>query len=392
MKTYMETDIDETNETKHAGIITERNATGEAFNDISTNGSKKNKKAKALVPAKNITKVDLTGNSIGFPFVGVFRMSEGNLMRFTKTILEKNGYADISRSKTNFDYMYGKGDIPVLLVAHIDTVFKSLPQEIFYDALNDSLWAKEGLGADDRAGVAAILSVVEAGLKPHVLLLDYEESGCHGAKRAAHELGAPDVNIIIELDRKGNEDSVYYSCDNPKMEAYVNAFGFKTDHGTFTDITTLCPKWKIGGVNLSTGYYNAHSKDEYLVIKEWRTTVDKVIDILKSPPTEKFDYIEKTYQYSRWHDDYDSYDRWETRSTGTGVYCPSICFIALDFKDRYGGTYNQWFNYLSSNKKDIASYLEKVKENLMDELVSTFIPDFWLNDTDAGGDDDEDRD
>ena len=62
------------------------------------------------------------------------------------------------------EYIYAVGDIPVALVAHMDTVFKTQPQNIFYDKDKCVMWSPEGLGAEDRAGVFAIIKILQAGL------------------------------------------------------------------------------------------------------------------------------------------------------------------------------------------------------------------------------------
>ena len=77
------------------------------------------------------------------------------------------------------------GDIPIALVAHMDTVFKKPPEEIFFDQKHNVMWSPQGLGADDRAGVFAIVQIVRSGLKPHVIFTTDEECGALGAMALA---------------------------------------------------------------------------------------------------------------------------------------------------------------------------------------------------------------
>ena len=58
------------------------------------------------------------------------------------------------------EYLYAVGDIPVALVAHLDTVFTTPPKTIYFDQRKNVLWSPEGLGADDRAGVYSIVQIV----------------------------------------------------------------------------------------------------------------------------------------------------------------------------------------------------------------------------------------
>ena len=252
------------------------------------------------------------------------------------------------------DYLYAKGDIPILLVAHMDTVHKKLPR-VEQDIQQNILWSKTGIGADDRAGIAAILRILKDGYRPHVLFTDGEECGCLGAKVAVKELPAPEVNYIIQLDRKGSIDSVYYDNDNDKFEEYVNSFGFKTAMGSFSDISALCPIWGISGVNLSIGYYSAHSDSEYLKINEWESTVKKVKQMLDSPPTEFFEYIEKPYSYGLFNENYGA----NIAIDKIGV---SLDITAEDFAGYFGGDTETWENFL-----DI--YGDFIIDDLMDKVL-----------------------
>lgn len=193
------------------------------------------------------------------------------------------------------DFLYAVGDIPVMLVAHLDTVHLQPPSEIFYDRVKNVLWSPEGLGADDRAGVYAIMDILrdDSIMRPHVLFTTDEEKGGLGAQAAASLLDAPDVNFIIGLDRKGEDDSVYYGCDNPDFTKYINKYGFKTQTGSFSDISFLCPTWGIAGVNLSIGYVDEHTGLERLYVSHMMSTIEKVKTILREldHKKDKFKYI-----------------------------------------------------------------------------------------------------
>ena len=52
----------------------------------------------------------------------------------------------------------------------------------------------------------------------HVLLCEDEEVGCIGAKKFTSGSLRPQVNYIVELDRRGSNDAVFYRCDNPEFE------------------------------------------------------------------------------------------------------------------------------------------------------------------------------
>lgn len=160
-------------------------------------------------------------------------------------------------------FVYAEGDIPVLLVAHMDTVFDEPPKNLYYDKKNDELFSYEG-------GI--------------------------GAEKTVEKLPKPNVKYIIEFDRKGNNDCVFYDCGNDEFIDYVESFGFITNYGTFSDISVLVPAWDIGAVNLSSGYYNAHTENEYIKFKELKYNINRVKSMLrKSKRAKYFDYQEIKY-------------------------------------------------------------------------------------------------
>ena len=147
----------------------------------------------------------------------VFKSTEKGLYKLLPAQLRQLGYQDITINKGN--YIYSPGNIPILLVAHLDTVFKKTPKEIIQEG--DILYCdNNGIGADDRAGVYSILQITNITAQdpmapglPHILFTSGEEIGGIGALTASKEL-APEVKFIIELDRQGSSDCVFYNCNN----------------------------------------------------------------------------------------------------------------------------------------------------------------------------------
>ena len=228
--------------------------------------------------------------------------TESELLNNVSFVLSKY-YKEKRIIKTD-DYFIAKGNIPVAIVAHADTVFTLPPSEFFYDQEQKVLWSPDGLGSDDRAGIAAILSIVSEGLRPHIIITTKEEKGGIGAQTLIHDhYNSPFRNLkyIIELDRRGKRDCVFYNCDNPEFTSYVESFGFTKNYGTFTDISVICPIWGVAGVNLSVGYEDEHSKAEHLYIDHLERTILKVIKMLKAAnKAPNFKYIKgnfNTYSY-----------------------------------------------------------------------------------------------
>ena len=242
-----------------------------------------------------------------------FQLKQPQLMKAMKHYLNMK-YENVISTK---EYLIAVGEIPVALVAHLDTVFKEPPHDIFYDRVKNVMWSPYGLGADDRAGVYAIVQILKSGLRPTVIFTTDEELGCLGAEALAEQVKTPpiDLKYIIQLDRRGSNDCVFYTCDNPEFDAYVESFGFVTNFGSFSDISTICPAWKIAGVNLSIGYYDEHSVSETLYIGQMYDTIRKVKHMLEAAiDAPKFEYIED-FNYNKWFtkvlNDEDDYWGWD---------------------------------------------------------------------------------
>ena len=139
-----------------------------------------------------------------------FQASQSSLKKALTQYLK----ARYKRVISTRDYVIAVGDIPVALVAHLDTVFPYLPENIYYDRVKNVMWSSDGLGADDRAGVYAIVQILKYGYRPTIIFTTDEEKGCVGAGILSEQIKtAPtELKYIIQLDRRGSNDCVFYSC------------------------------------------------------------------------------------------------------------------------------------------------------------------------------------
>ena len=225
-------------------------------------------------------------------------ITQGTMQKTMQAYLQSKYKNVIATEK----YIVAIGDIPIALVAHMDTVFKYPVDNMYYDSQKGVVWSPEGLGADDRAGIFAIIKIIQAGLRPAIILTTDEESGGIGASALAElTCPIPDLKYMIQLDRRGTNDCVFYDCYNPDFVEYVESFGFVERWGTFSDISVLMPAWKICGVNLSVGYEDEHSVSETLHIKALYNTIAKVRKMLgvKEIPTFKYEELKSNW-YNSW--------------------------------------------------------------------------------------------
>lgn len=254
-------------------------------------------------------------------------MKERALVRSMPRVLAK--YFDSPQIHATTDYIYAVGDLPVALVAHLDTVHKDPPQNIYHDQSKGVIWCPEGLGADDRAGVYSIINILEAGYRPSVIFTTGEEIGGLGAKALVDDFKKPLSSLLfmIELDRQGKNDAVYYDCGNEEFEEFISRYGFITDWGTFSDIAVIGPVWDVAAVNLSIGYFDEHTLVERLNYRYMFKTIKSVMKILDDPGDKEFDYKEVIYQ--KWANGF-------VNTTGTAsnslFYC-DCCAFPTESKD-----------------------------------------------------------
>ncbi len=183
-----------------------------------------------------------------------------------------------------FLFVEGTRKNKVLLVAHADTYWddhyfsyhKNKVSIVYEDGIIRN--RNGGLGADDRAGCAMIWLLKEMGHS--ILITNGEEHGRIGSNwlmTANHDI-ANEINFnhqfIIQLDRRNGRDFKCYSVGTHEFRAYISKItGYsEPDRHYYTDIVTLCRD--ICGVNLSIGYRNEHSQDEYLVVADWLNTLN----------------------------------------------------------------------------------------------------------------------
>ena len=240
-------------------------------------------------------------------FVEICRMSQSTLKSYMSDYLNSKSYKVINED----GFLYAKGDVPVLLIAHMDTVHKAKCSET--KQVNNRISSPQGIGGDDRCGIFIIMNLVKE-LHCSVLLCEDEESGGIGASKfikATYKtkyqngeiaerkyIDDLDVNYMVEFDRKGNNDAVFYRCDNRDFTKFVTeTTGFKEAGGSFSDISVVAPAAKIAAVNLSSGYYNAHTTDEYVMYDEMMNAVE-VAKKLITTESDEFEYIEKKYEYN----------------------------------------------------------------------------------------------
>lgn len=225
-------------------------------------------------------------------FEEILQMRQKELKHALSNHLKQMGYTVTSKR----GFLYGSGDIPVLLVAHLDTVHKETASIICRSEDGRFMMSPQGIGGDDRCGVYMILQIIKQA-RCHVLFCEDEERGGIGAKEFAKSGIKVNVNFIVEMDRRGSNDAVFYNCDNPEFTEFVCSFGFKKARGSFSDISVVAPYLETAAVNISAGYYGEHNLHETIDCMAMENNIERILQMVQAK-TEKYQYV--SYYDSRY--------------------------------------------------------------------------------------------
>ena len=147
-------------------------------------------------------------------------------------------------------------------------------------AYNDSNFPT-GIGGDDKCGVFACLTLLKELPNLKAAFFVSEETGCHGS-RAADPKFFTNVGYGIQFDAPENwmitekcfgqilfdRDSEFFTKVNEVLiEGMINEDMEYMVH-PYTDVYALRSKFDFSCVNFSIGYYDYHTKNEYVVIED----------------------------------------------------------------------------------------------------------------------------
>lgn len=268
----------------------------------------------------------------------IFKASYEDLLIALPVMLKAFDYKVKRFGEGNHSCLYFKGSTPVLLVAHLDTVHKQLCTDIVYkknkNTKNIYISSPQGIGGDDRCGIIMILDILtNTKHRPSILFTCGEEIGGLGATTFIRNVKRLNVNLIVELDRHGYNDVVRYSDDNEALTRAFESVGYVEASGSFTDISIICPHFKLSGVNLSCGYYRAHTIDEYIILNEMQESTKRLIKFLDSDLINvKYVYKPIEYNYKPFSINYFSSAPSNTSVSSTGKSY-TVYNVALKSKD-----------------------------------------------------------
>lgn len=135
-----------------------------------------------------------------------------------------------------------------------------------------------GIGGDDKCGIFICLELLKQLDKVKIALFVSEETGCHGSKMVDLEF-LKDVGYCAQYDAPGDH-LISYSCMgtvlfdenseffNIAYRAISEGFGNEmlVQSHPYTDIMIMKQKSDLSCINMSCGYYNMHTSNEFVSI------------------------------------------------------------------------------------------------------------------------------
>ena len=146
---------------------------------------------------------------------------------------------------------------------------------------------------------------------------------------------------------------------------------WKKSWGTFSDISHLSPACEISSVNLSCGYYKAHTVYEYVKVEEMLEMIEMVKHLLEaSEKVEPFIYKEAVRSWNRYGYNWGGYNYWGYDNATNKNNPHKYDQVDYDDYDDYDSYYYRKVNEESSRKYQLEVYFVN-EENEEDCAVIT---------------------
>lgn len=304
-------------------------------------------------------------------FERILRLPQKELKAALAEELQERSY----EVKVRNGFLYAPGELPVLLIAHLDTVHRYPVKHICYSRDEKIVMSPEGIGGDDRAGVYMILKIIEQA-NCHVLFCEDEETGGQGAQKFTHSRISPDINYMLELDRRGANDAVFYGCDNPDFTGFICGFGFQEAYGTFSDISVVAPHFGVAAVNISAGYYNEHRTHEHIDLEQVENNISRICQMVQTP-SRWFEYISQHHrnlfgEYAfetvpMWGFDYGGPDEGPISQRESLMRLPDTAYLIIN-----GQHMENCVRYYIDQKENVYDYLPELDAAVLTEHATAF--------------------
>jgi hypothetical protein len=275
---------------------------------------------------------------------------EKRLKKFIKRWVGNNIPDAVIRKDNHDGNVYitrGTSDTYPCVVAHLDQVqskhstdFMAVETEDIIFGYSPKNRRREGLGADDKNGIWVALKCLEEFDTIKVAFFVEEETGCNGSGRADISW-FKDCRYILQADRRGAHDCITSIWRDICSESFANdlpmtQYGYVATSGMMTDVLELSDNGVgISCINMSCGYYDPHTDDEFTVkadllncLEFTKAIISTMTDVYPHEMTRKI-YSNHAYSGTAYYRDYyDDYYGYEDRTTYETRVEPSLCCVS----------------------------------------------------------------
>jgi putative aminopeptidase FrvX len=137
-----------------------------------------------------------------------------------------------------------------------------------------------GIGGDDKCGVYACLELLKELPNLKAAFFVSEETGCHGSRKADKSFFA-NVGYAIQFDAPENwmitercwgttlfdrSSEFFKHCNDVLVESFPSKMKYFSH--PYTDVYALKESFDFSCINISIGYYQYHTANEYVVVDD----------------------------------------------------------------------------------------------------------------------------
>jgi len=159
-----------------------------------------------------------------------------------------------------------------------------------------------GIGGDDKCGIFICLELLSRLDKVKVAFFVSEETGCHGSKMVDTEF-LKDVGYCTQYDAPGDH-LISYSCMgtvlfdkdgeffNTALRSITKSFGneMMVQSHPYTDIMMIKQKSDISCINMSCGYYNMHTANEFVCLYDVERSIIAGMNMVKDLGLKRYEF------------------------------------------------------------------------------------------------------
>ena len=247
------------------------------------------------------------------------------MAKFITKTLNKDGLGYTKDKYGNIYVTKGDADLYPTMVCHIDTVH-DINDNVRIIQTGDKMFAIDstnchriGIGGDDKVGIYITLCCLRRFDNFKAVFFLDEEVGCVGSSQADFDF-FNDSTIVLECDRRGYGDFVTnisgtkLSDENliDDIQDILDNYKYVTCNGGITDVGEIAEGNDVQVANMSCGYYEPHSDNEYIIISEVEKVKRMCIEILNKTMHKRYtmdkDNRVAYYDYNSYG--WNGYDGW----------------------------------------------------------------------------------